>query len=230
MSLISKGYSYSMKTRSIGIGVIVAGVILLFANTGLFNMSEIVRVWWPVVFVLVGAYLLIDDARNNSIWAALLVLLGLFILVRNLGFISLDFADIFWPAIIIAAGVSILSGRQPRQPKTQELNDQDATAFLAGIEYRNRSKDFRSGKVTAILGGATLDMAKATIKTEATLTLFALMGGVELRIPENVVVKTRTVCILGSIEDTQAPEITDDAPVLYIDGTVLMGGVEIKRS
>lgn len=219
-----------MKTQSIGIGIIAAGIILLLANTGLFNMAEIVRVWWPIVLVVVAGYLIVDDARNNSVWAALLALLGLFMLIRNLGFIELDFGDIFWPAVIIAGGVSILWSKQPRQAKVHEQTDQEVTAFLSGLEYRNRSKDFRNAKVTAILGGATLDMAKATIKKEATITLFALMGGVELRIPENVVVKTRTVCILGGIEDTQAPELAENSPVLYIDGTVLLGGVEIKRS
>lgn len=222
-------YNRSMKNRSIGVGIIAAGVILLLANIGLFNMSEIVRVWWPVVLVIVAMYLLVDDVRNNSVWAALFALFGLFLLLRNLEIITIDFGDIFWPTILIAVGVSILVGRYSTRPKTTNKPEQEVTAFLAGVDHQNRSKEYQGSKVTAVLGGATLDISKATIKKEATITLFALMGGIEIRVPENVIIKTSTMCILGGIEDKYAPEEKANSPVLYIEGTVIMGGVEIKR-
>lgn len=61
------------------------------------------------------------------------------------------------------------------------------------------------------------------------MDIFAFMGGVELRVPENVIVKSRATMVLGGIEDKTRPKESKDAPVLYVDGTVIMGGIEIKR-
>jgi hypothetical protein len=55
------------------------------------------------------------------------------------------------------------------------------------------------------------------------------MGGIELRVPEHVIVKNRASVFLGGIEDRTRPSEAKNSPVLYIDGSVVMGGIEIKR-
>jgi predicted membrane protein len=79
------------------------------------------------------------------------------------------------------------------------------------------------------MGGVELDLSKATVAHEAVIDVFVLMGGLELRVPENVIVKSKAVCILGGVEDKTNPADAVKAPVIYLDGTVIMGGVEIKR-
>ena len=56
-----------------------------------------------------------------------------------------------------------------------------------------------------------------------------MMGGVEVRVPDNVIVKNRATLFLGGIEDNTRPEEGKNNPILYIDGSIVMGGVEIKR-
>lgn len=74
-----------------------------------------------------------------------------------------------------------------------------------------------------------MDLSHAEIKNEAVLNVFVVMGGIELRVPENVIVKNRASVVLGSIEDKTRPTDSKRNPVLFIDGSILMGGVEVKR-
>lgn len=56
-----------------------------------------------------------------------------------------------------------------------------------------------------------------------------IMGGVTICVAENVVVKSRSTTILGGFEDKTRPHTEQDSPTPYIDGTVVLGGIEIKR-
>jgi predicted membrane protein len=80
-----------------------------------------------------------------------------------------------------------------------------------------------------VLGGVTYDMSKVNIKKEATIEIFTLMGGVELRVPENVEVRCSTMNILGGVENKTAKPTAKNAPVLNIIGDVVMAGIEIKN-
>lgn len=216
-----------MKERIIGIGVITIGAILLLANLGLYNMQELVATWWPVVLVAIGGLLLIND-RKDYIWSVVFSLLGLLFLARNLEFISFEFGQIFLPGLLMIVGIGLLFGRHT-QTRTSNKSEDNLTAILSGIEYKNSAKDFKGYKVTAVMGGAELDLSQATIKKEATITVFVLMGVAELRIPEDVIVKTRAMSIMGAVEEKGSPKEKSTSPVLYIDGNVLMGSVEIRR-
>src|SRR5947209_12079902 len=62
-----------------------------------------------------------------------------------------------------------------------------ASAVLGGLERRINSQDFRGGDVTAIMGGCQIDLRGASITppNQAVLTVFALFGGIEIRIPDD---------------------------------------------
>ncbi len=79
------------------------------------------------------------------------------------------------------------------------------------------------------MGGVELDLSKAVIKKEATLRVNVFMGGIELRVADGVIVKNRTAALLGGVEDKTFPEKTKKAAVLNIEGSIVMGGVEVKR-
>ena len=101
-------------------------------------------------------------------------------------------------------------------------------AWMSGTESRNTSKDYKGGKVTAIMGGVDIDLRNAVIKKNATLEVFALMGGVEVKVPRGWVVKSQAVVFLGGIEN-KADDVTKaGAPTLTLVGNVVMGGVEVK--
>ena len=56
--------------------------------------------------------------------------------------------------------------------------------------------------MTAVFGGANIDLTDATISAEgALIEITTIFGGVELRVPDNVVVEIKGVPIFGGWED-----------------------------
>jgi len=106
----------------------------------------------------------------------------------------------------------------------------NAFALLGGFKRSNDAQDFRGGEATAILGGCEIDLRRASIKEgEAVLHLVAIMGGVELRVPEDWSVVMQGVPILGGFEDKTRSIGPESTKRLIVRGYAVMGGVEVKN-
>ena len=213
----------------IGAVISIAGAVLLLNALTIVDTSWIIKNWWPLLVIVSGVAMLISDSKNY-LWALIVITIGAFLQLRALGYYgNIDFWQVLWPIVIIGIGVSIATGRSavPR-PKTVTGGD-EVVAILGGSDQKNMSEDFTGGKVTAILGGAKIDLRKATVKKAATIEVFALMGGVEIVVPRGVIVENRTNAILGGIENKTDQDVTKTSPTLTVVGDVIMGGVEIKN-
>lgn len=105
----------------------------------------------------------------------------------------------------------------------------DITAVFGGIKKNILSKSFKGGDVTAFMGGAELNMMQADFKGRVTIDSFNMFGGTKLIVPPDWDVQSGIVAIFGGVDDKRPPS-TAVAPdkVLYLDGTCIFGGVEIK--
>lgn len=103
-----------------------------------------------------------------------------------------------------------------------------AIAIMSGFKRVNNSQDFKGGELTAVMGGLEIDLRDASIKGEAVFDIFALMGGVEMHIPEDWIVIIEGFPFMGGFEDKTRPP-KDSTKRLIIKGTAIMGGVEIKN-
>jgi hypothetical protein len=86
--------------------------------------------------------------------------------------------------------------------------------------------------VLAVLGGVELDFRDAVLPgREIVLHATAVLGGVEITIPPEMRVVDNGIAILGGreIAGNAAEAASADAPVLRIDGTCVLGGIEVKR-
>ncbi len=84
--------------------------------------------------------------RSKGIfWGGLLVALGIFWLLRNLGFLNIDWREFsrFWPVLLILAGIGLLASRGERGSVGRGISGiLIALAVLAGIAHRTeRSLD-----------------------------------------------------------------------------------------
>ncbi|MPR35521.1 LiaI-LiaF-like domain-containing protein [Salmonirosea aquatica] len=84
--------------------------------------------------------------RSNGIfWGGLLVVLGVFWMLRNLGFLHVDWHEVsrFWPALLILAGIGLLASRGERGSVGRGISGiLIVLAVLAGITHRTeRSLD-----------------------------------------------------------------------------------------
>lgn len=79
------------------------------------------------------------------------------------------------------------------------------------------------------MGGVNLDLTQADMAGDrAVLQVSVMMGGVEIRVPEDWATELRVTPIMGGVEDkTRGPAVVTKR--LVLKGTVLMGGVEIRN-
>jgi predicted membrane protein len=104
-----------------------------------------------------------------------------------------------------------------------------AVAVLGGASRRLSSQAFRRGDVLAVMGGCEIDLRRAAIHGEAAIDLFAMWGGIEIRVPEDWMVDSQVIPLLGGVDDKTRPPTTPSPHRLVLRGMALMGGVEIKN-
>lgn len=217
----------------LGITIIVIAVITLLSNINIMFARELVSSWWPVLIVGIGLYSLWSDRGNSPVWGLIITSVGVGLLASTLGIAGLSFADIFLPTVLLAVGLAVLSGARSGQLSNDGAHDsgskENVSAILGGVTSRNSSSDYKGGSINAILGEANLDLSRAVIKNESVLRVWVLMGGVTVRVPEGVTVKQRTINMLGGTDDKTLSHEDKSTPVLYIDGTITMGSLEIRH-
>ncbi|WP_447004346.1 DUF1707 SHOCT-like domain-containing protein [Saccharothrix isguenensis] len=105
-------------------------------------------------------------------------------------------------------------------------------AFWSGVERKGEWVVPPTHTAVAIMGGVELDLTKARFaQGETTIHAYALMGGVEIIVPEDITVRVEGIGFMGAFEDVThkgAPTIPG-GPVVRIMGFAMMGAVEVKR-
>lgn len=204
-----------------GLGALLDGLNVL-------AFWDLFGTWWPILLIIGGVTVLLNDLRQ-FIWSLIIVAVGIVLQLRNLEIVDVNIFAIFWPAVIIAIGLSIIFNKvsAPKNIRVQDIDD--VNAIFAGSESVNTSKNYQGGRASAVFGGVSIDLRDAIIKKEATLNVFALCGGIELKIPRGWRVQTQVFPILGGVDiKPSTTDITEDGPVLVITGTVALGGVEVR--
>lgn len=107
----------------IGSFLVLAGGLLLLENSGVIDIGPVWR-FWPLILVGLGIARIRGAAsrrdQGTGLW---LLLLGLWLAVSTMNIGGLTFSDT-WPAVFIAAGLSILWKSLPALPAlNQEKED-----------------------------------------------------------------------------------------------------------
>jgi predicted membrane protein len=219
----------SLARTIIGLLIVAVGASFLLTNLNILPFDVGIAQWWPLFIVAGGVVMLLSDVRNY-LWAMLVIGLGVLFQLKQFGIVDVNPWQLFWPAIIIVLGVSVMTSRGSSRGKIAASDREDVMAILSGSEVRVESKDFKGSRVTSICGGAMIDLRKAVIKKEATIDVFAFWGGIEIIVPEHVMVKNNTSVIMGGVEQQAGGDaVKEGGPILYVTGDVVMSGVEIKR-
>jgi hypothetical protein len=79
------------------------------------------------------------------------------------------------------------------------------------------------------MGGCELDLRNAEINGEAVIDVFALWGGIEIRVPEDWSIDSRIVPVMGGVEEKMRTVPGDPAHRVTLRGFAIMSGIEIKN-
>lgn len=215
-----------------GLLIILIGIVFTLDNLDLADGEAYLR-YWPAGLIAIGAAKLwqVRAGHGSAISGVLFVVIGAWLLLDALGILRASFAD-FWPLLLILVGGMIvwqgIRGRQVRGTATRDATI-DAVAVLSGVNRGSNSSAFQGGELTAFMGGCEIDLRQAAIHGEAVIDVFAMWGGIEIRVPENWSVIGRVTPILGGFDDrTRAPQGAT-AHTLVVRGVVVMGGIEVKN-
>lgn len=104
-------------------------------------------------------------------------------------------------------------------------------ALFGGTKVRSRAEHLTRANVSAVFGGATLDLRDAHIDDEADVDAFALFGGVEILVPRGWRVSLGGLPFFGGYDDNTERDtvMASDAPLLKVNATALFGGVDVRN-
>jgi predicted membrane protein len=209
-----------MKKPALGLFLVVIGVFLLLQNFRWIPSLPSYLFTWPMILIAIGVVQLLSGKPKNAL---IFVLIGGFFLLDIHHWV--DFR-LLWPLILVLIGLSFLI-RRHKSKEAITTAEFDEVCILAGTNKKVSSDSLKGGKITTIFGGTALDFRDATLGEGATVDVFTLFGGCELRVPADWDVQLDVTAILGGVAD-ERKETKTGGPKLILKGTVLFGGVEVK--
>jgi hypothetical protein len=106
----------------------------------------------------------------------------------------------------------------------------DTTSIFAGVHKKVVSKSFKGGDVTTVLGGTEIDLTQADFTGTVRLEVTQIMGGTKIIVPPHWEVRSEVTAVFAGFEDKrQQPAVTNPEKVLIINGTSILGGIELKN-
>ncbi len=188
-------------TKGLGFGVILMliGVVFLGFNFGLISSSlKWVIISWPMLLIVIGVS---HYFKRRVFSATILVLVGSFFIIPRFieaypalfpGFNG-DFTHIYWPLLLIAAGILVITGRlfgpkwgfdEWNHEHNHRYNKRNYRHYRHNNDYSKRSStgegfsknsvfgsgdhivldpEFKGGEMNAIFGGLTLDLRRTNL-------------------------------------------------------------------
>ena len=228
-----------------GVLIIAIGVLFLVNSTGIADLNRLLD-WWPSLIILYGAWRLIANRFRHLFWPMLLIAIGAFLQLGQLGF-NIDWGK-YWPVALIAVGILILAvgihkrKRRRRHSTTNSSSspiididvsdytdiDDDTLHAVVGSQDRRISGDFQEGSINVVMGSGSLDLRDARIVNRpATLEVSVVMSEVKIRVPSDWNVRITNSSQMSDTKDTRDIQNDSDNPDLLISGSVTMGSLQI---
>jgi hypothetical protein len=222
----------------LGVAVIVIGVLFTLDNLDVLEARRYLP-FWPILFLAIGiSNVLTARETPQRAFGWLLSLMGLLLLLDVWGLANVGLWDlwplvlVFWGGMIVWRGLSGATFYADRSPSRADSRSSfSASAFLSGFDRTITAEGFCGGEVNAFMGGGKIDLTRAhmEIGESAVVNISALMGGLEIRIPNEWAVDNRVTYFMGGSNDRSRLPGHPSAPRLVLKGFVMMGGVEIKN-
>jgi predicted membrane protein len=240
--------------------LIVLGLIYALDAFDVLNAGDIFR-YWPLILIGIGATKISQARFSSQRTVGfILVAIGGVFLLRSFHLVWFRGRDL-WPAMFLlvggflvwqaltrrqahaggvgepSAGERVLEGAREglaasRDGKKELGSVLNEFAFMGGGDRVVRAQDFRGGEITAIMGGFGIDLRGAAIAGDsATINIFTIWGGVDLKVPEDWNIVMSGAPILGVFTNSAKTFRQGDAAAktLFVKGAAIMGGVEVKN-
>lgn len=216
-----------MKRKSIlwGVLLIIVGVLFLGNSLDIWHINLFFKGWWTLFIIVPSIIGLLDKDSMSGSFISLVV--GVLLLLACQDIISWSkIWKIFVPILVIVIGFTLIfrSLKKPKM-KTSE-NALEYTAIFSEVDEKIKEviSDF---KAISIFGGVNLDLRKAKLDKDIVIECTTIFGGIDIRVPDNVKIKTSGVPIFGGVENKYTEE-DKSSVTIYINYVCVFGGIDIS--
>lgn len=223
------------KISSVIWGLVLIAVGSLFALNAL-NITDIdifFDGWWTL-FIIVPCVVGLFTEREKT-GNVIGIAVGVFLLLYCQDIVSFSMLwKLLVPAVIVIIGANMvfagLFGNKANEiiAKLKQSGGETKVgcATFSGCKLNYDGEVFEGAELTAVFGGVKCDLRKAIIEKDCAIQVSAIFGGIDILVPDNINVKVSSNSIFGGVSNKTSAH--KDAPTLYISGTCLFGGVDIK--
>lgn len=223
------------KTIIWGIILIIAGILLAVNSLGIADINIFFDGWWTLIIIIpcfIGLFTESDKVGN-----LIGILIGVFLLFCCQNILSFDlFLKLVFPIVIIAVGAKMIFGSFKSSKSTKVMDEvvssggnvRNTTATFSGQDVNYSGEIFSGAEYNAIFGGIKCDLRGAVIDKDCVIKATAIFGGIDIFLPPNVNVKVNSNSFFGGISNKAHQNSSANTVTIYIEGTCLFGGVDIK--
>lgn len=223
------------KTIIWGIILIIAGILLAVNSLGIADINIFFDGWWTLIIIIpcfIGLFTESDKVGN-----LIGILIGVFLLFCCQNILSFDlFLKLVLPIVIIAVGAKMIFGSFKSSKSTKVMDEvvssggnvRNTTATFSGQDVNYSGEIFSGAEYNAIFGGIECDLRGAVIDKDCVIKATAIFGGIDIFLPPNVNVKVNSNSFFGGISNKAHQNSSANTVTIYIEGTCLFGGVDIK--
>lgn len=189
--------------------------------------------WWTLFIIIPCTVGLFTEREKTGNLIGIAIGICLLLGVRDI----LDFSmlsKLILPAIIVIIGLklvlsAVLGNRANeifKNMKKEGKEPKTGCAAFSGCNLNYDGEVFEGAELTATFGGVKCDLRGAIIEKDCAIQVTAIFGGIDILVPPHVNVRVNSNSIFGRISNKAAA--CANAPTVYISGTCLFGGVDIK--
>ncbi len=204
-----------------GIIIAIVGVLFLGNTFEWWSVDIFFNGWWTLFIIIPSIYGLV----NKEITSSLLGLaIGILLFLAAQSFIEWKaVGQAFIPIMLIIIGLTMAL-----KPKNKvKLNSKGLPEYIGVFSGTSEKVNdtFKGANLVSVFGSVELDLTKAKIKEDIILECVTIFGGIDIKVPDDVKVKTSGVPIFGGLENKSS---SNTGPKVIINYVAIFGGIDVK--
>jgi lia operon protein LiaF len=136
--------------------LIAVGILIILSNLNIISVESLMKYLWPSLLILIGLYNLVRD-RRIQIFSVILIGIGTIYLLNELDIIVVTFRQImmyFWPVLLILIGFNLLFSRprkiRPIEPSTKPRHNSNQREYNAFLNSVNEQVNNTSFEYSSV--------------------------------------------------------------------------------
>ena len=211
-----------------GIIILLLGVIFLGNSLSLWNIDIFFDGWWTLLIIIPSFIGMIKDKTYAP--SFLVISVGILMLCACQDIIKWNMVGkLFIPLLLITVGLTVIF--KPFHKKVKYSKNNNSKDDYIGVFSGTTEKvtgTCEDADIVAVFGSVELDLRNAKIENDITLECVTVFGGIDIKVPNNVIVKTSGVPIFGGMDNKYESEDSNKKVTIYVNYVSIFGGVDIK--